>query len=178
MTHFPSKRSSRPAAVPAAAPVLGAVNEAPSAPASLVAPAVPVAPAAPATGEPNILPQGTGQGRSGTVIVYDTPVAYGSPVGSAAVRTAAHGVTARPLVLGDGLDEAAHEPDAGRAPAVGTTGDRAVLQDTALPAGRDTPVTGGPRPDVTGGVRIRDSRVEGDADHLRDTGNRAPHARR
>ncbi|MCF4137733.1 hypothetical protein L1856_14905 [Streptomyces sp. Tue 6430] len=197
MTHFPSKRSSRPGAVPAAvagpaaAPVLGAVGETHSAPATADGGAVtvtaPASLAAPATGEPNILPQGTGQGRSGTVIVYDTPVAYGSPAGSATVRTAAHGVTARPLVLGDDLgddlDEAAHEPDAGQAPAVGTTGDRTVLQDTALqdtalPAGRDTPVTGSPRPDVTSGVRIRDSRVEGDADHLRDTGNRAPHARR
>ncbi|MGV9940929.1 hypothetical protein [Streptomyces sp. NPDC003401] len=189
MTHFPSKHSSRPGAAAAgrvAAPVLGVAGSAPATAdggaVTVTAAASRAARAACAAGEPNILPQGTGQGRPGTVIVYGTPVTYGSPTGGATVRIAAHDVTARPLVRGDGLgddlDEAAHEPDAGRAPAAGTTGDRTVLQDTASPPGRATPVTDGPRPDAATGVRVHARRSQGGTDHLGDTGDRAPHARR
>ncbi|MFH9862806.1 hypothetical protein [Streptomyces sp. NPDC017202] len=185
MTHFPSKRSSRPGAVPAAVaapvavPALGAAGEARSAPAPVaVAPDTRRAEASVPAGEPNILPQGTGQDRSGTVIVYDTPVAHGVPTGGATFRIAAHGVTARHPALGDDGDEAAHEPNGEQAPAAGTTGDRTVLEDTAFPARRGTPVTGSPRPAAAGRIRVRASRSEGDVDHLRGTGDPAPHARR
>lgn len=262
MTHFPSKRSSRPGAVPAAvagqafrtahaaagepyatarAPRdLPAHRPVPVAPVPVPVP-VPVAPApvqvavAPGTrraevfvpaGEPNILPQGTGQDRSGTVIVYDTPVAHGVSTGSATVRIAAHGVTARHPALSGDADEAPHEPNGEQAPAVGTTCGRIVLGDTALPGDQETLIADGPAPDVTSRVSVRDCCPGGDAgllhgrattaaersairalsrgpatddgrstaarppirdtgartrtvaDHLRDTGNRAPHARR
>ncbi|MEV6618204.1 hypothetical protein AB0N31_30940 [Streptomyces sp. NPDC051051] len=172
MTHFPSKRSSRPGVVPVA--VAGPV----AAPAPVaVAPDTRREEVFVPAGEPNISPQGTGQDRSGTVIVYDTPAAYGSSTGRATVRTVAH-AAARPLTLGDDLDEAAHEPNGEQAPAAGTTGDRTVLEDTAFPACRDTPITGSPRLDAVGRVRVRASRSEGDVDHLRGTGDPAPHARR
>ncbi|MEU8653114.1 hypothetical protein [Streptomyces sp. NPDC048737] len=258
MTHFPSKRSSRPGAAPAA--VAGqafrtahaaaeepyATARAPRAlpahrPVPVASLPVPVAPVpvqvavSPGTrraeapvpaGEPNILPQGTGQDRSGTVIVYDTPVAHGVSTGSATVRIAAHGVTARHPALSDDVDGAPHEPNGEQAPAVGRTGGRIVLEDTAFPGDRDTLITDGPGPDVTSRGRVRDSCPGGDvgllhgrattaversairalsrgpatddgrstaarplvrdtgtrtrtvADHLRGTGNRAPHARR
>ncbi|MFM9797439.1 pectate lyase, partial [Streptomyces turgidiscabies] len=75
---------------------------------------------------------GTGQDRSDTVIVYDTPAAYGGSTGSATVRIAAHDVTARHLTFSNDFDEAAHELNAEQALAVKTTGDRIVFEDTAF----------------------------------------------
>ncbi|MFC9286073.1 hypothetical protein [Streptomyces sp. NPDC057052] len=177
MTHFPSKRSSRPGAVPVAASALGAAGGGRSAPAPVaVAPDTRRAAASVPEGEPNILPQGTGQDRSGTAIVYDTPVAHGVSTGGATVRIAAHGatvriaahgVTARHPALGDDADEAAHEPNGEQVPAVGTTRDRLVLEDTVLPGDQDTLITDGPGPDVASRVRVHDSCPEGDVGLLR-----------
>ncbi|MFJ4695612.1 hypothetical protein [Streptomyces sp. NPDC088766] len=233
MTHFPSKRSSRPGVVLAAvaglvaALGLGAVGEAHSAPApAAVAPGAHREEASVPADEPNILPQGTGQDRSGTVIVYDTPVAHGGSTGSATVRITSHDVTARHLALGSDLDEAAHEPNGEQVPAVGTAGGRIVLDGAAFPGDRDTLITDSPGPDVISPARIRascpkdgvdllhgrattaversvtrapgrwsaaddgrgtavrplirdtEARTRTVADHLRGTGNRAPHARR
>ncbi|AIR97699.1 hypothetical protein [Streptomyces glaucescens] len=61
---------------------------------------------APAT-EPKIVPQGAGQNRSGTVIVYGTPAAYGASTGSATARIPAGDTTARGLTPGSGPDGSA-----------------------------------------------------------------------
>ncbi|MFD5256156.1 pectinesterase family protein [Streptomyces bobili] len=117
-------------------------------------------------GKPNISLQGTGQDRSDTVIVYDTPAAYGGSTGSATVRIAAHDVTARHLTFSNDFDEAAHELNAEQALAVKTTGDRIVFEDTAFLGNQDTLMTDSPRLDVISRVYIRDSYIEGDVDFL------------
>ncbi|MFJ4623527.1 pectinesterase family protein [Streptomyces sp. NPDC088812] len=119
----------------------------------------------PAT-KPNITLQGTGQDRSDTVIVYDTPAAYGGSTGSATVRIAAHDVTARHLTFSNDFDEAAHELNGEQALAVKTTGDRIVFEDTAFLGNQDTLMTDSPRLDVISRVYIRDSYVEGDVDFV------------
>lgn len=73
----------------------------------------------PAT-RPNIVLQGTGHDRSDTVIVYDTPAAYGGSTGSATVRIAANDVTARNLTFSNDFDEAAVELNGEQALAMGT----------------------------------------------------------
>ncbi len=87
--------------------------------------------------KPNIMPQGTGQHRSDTVIVYDTPGGYGGSTCSATVWTDAHDVTARNLAFSDDFDEAAHDPKGEQAPAVKTTGERIVFEGTAFPGNQD-----------------------------------------
>jgi hypothetical protein len=144
MTHFPSKRLPRRGVVPAAVPALvtrfsgpqqqtGAVLHVPGAHPAVQA-AVDAVPGgddvpltialAPGTyrekvligvTKPNIVLQGTGQDRPGTVIVYDTPAAYGGSSGSATVRIAGSDVTARRLTFGNDFDEAAHELNGGQA---------------------------------------------------------------
>ncbi|MFE9672601.1 pectinesterase family protein [Streptomyces sp. NPDC006259] len=117
-------------------------------------------------GKPNILLQGTGQDRSDTVIVYDTPAEYGGSTGSATVRIAAHDVTARHLTFSNDFDEAAHELKGEQALAVKTTGDRIVFEDTAFLGNQDTLMTDSPKLDVISRVYIRDSYLEGDVDFL------------
>ncbi|MFF8967819.1 pectinesterase family protein [Streptomyces sp. NPDC014995] len=119
----------------------------------------------PAT-RPNILVQGTGQDRSDTVIVYDTPAAYGGSTGSATVRIAASDVTARNLTFSNDFDEAAHELNGEQALAMKTTGDRIVFEDTAFLGNQDTLMTDSPRLDVVSRVYIRDSYIEGDVDFV------------
>ncbi|QIJ61974.1 right-handed parallel beta-helix repeat-containing protein [Streptomyces sp. JB150] len=96
--------------------------------------------------EPKIVPQGTGQDRSGTVIVYGTPAAHGGSNGGATVRNSAGDATARDLPFGNGSDGAAHEPDGGQAPATRSAGDRTVPEDTASAGGQDTLTTDSPEP--------------------------------
>ncbi|MFH8803061.1 pectinesterase family protein [Streptomyces sp. NPDC017936] len=115
---------------------------------------------------PNILLQGTGQDRSDTVIVYDTPAAYGGSTGSATVRIAANDVTARNLTFSNDFDEAAHELNGEQALAVKTTGDRIVFEDTAFLGNQDTLMTDSPALDAVSRVYIRDSFIEGDVDFV------------
>ncbi|MFE9625857.1 pectinesterase family protein [Streptomyces sp. NPDC006527] len=119
----------------------------------------------PAT-KPNISLQGTGQKRSDTVIVYDTPAAYGGSTGSATVRIAASDVTARNLTFSNDFDEAAHELNGEQALAVKTTGDRIVFENTAFLGNQDTLMTDSPKLDVISRVYIRDSFIEGDVDFV------------
>ncbi|MFE9437510.1 pectinesterase family protein [Streptomyces sp. NPDC006602] len=119
----------------------------------------------PAT-KPNIVLQGTGHDRSDTVIVYDTPAAYGGSTGSATVRIAANDVTARNLTFSNDFDEAAHELSAEQALAMKTTGDRIVFEDTVFLGNQDTLMTDSPKLDVISRVYIRDSYIEGDVDFV------------
>ncbi|WP_155054935.1 pectinesterase family protein [Streptomyces blattellae] len=119
----------------------------------------------PAT-KPNIVLEGTGQDRSDTVIVYDTPAAYGGSTGSATVRIAANDVTARNLTFSNDFDEAAHELNGEQALAMKTTGDRIVFEDTAFLGNQDTLMTDSPRLDVISRVYVRDSYIEGDVDFI------------
>ncbi|CAL9406955.1 pectinesterase family protein [Streptomyces sp. enrichment culture] len=119
----------------------------------------------PAT-KPNLVVQGTGQNRSDTVIVYDTPAEYGGSNGSATVRIAAHDVTVRHLTLSNDFDEAAHELKGEQALAVKTTGDRIVFEDTAFLGNQDTLMTDSPRLTTVSRVYIRDAYIEGDVDFV------------
>jgi len=119
----------------------------------------------PAT-KPNIVLQGTGQRRSDTVIVYDTPAEYGGSTGSATVRIAANDVTARHLTFSNDFDEAAVELKGEQALAMKTTGDRIVFEDTAFLGNQDTLMTDSPKLDVISRVYIRDSYIEGDVDFV------------
>ncbi|RRR77762.1 pectinesterase family protein [Streptomyces sp. RP5T] len=119
----------------------------------------------PAT-KPNIVLQGTGQDRSDTVIVYDTPAEYGGSTGSATVRIAANDVTARHLTFSNDFDEAAVELKGEQALAMKTTGDRIVFEDTAFLGNQDTLMTDSPKLDVISRVYIRDSYIEGDVDFV------------
>ncbi|MGY1584546.1 pectinesterase family protein [Streptomyces sp. MN13] len=119
----------------------------------------------PAT-KPNIVLQGTGQDRSDTVIVYDTPAAYGGSTGSATVRISASDVTARNLTFSNDFDEAAHELNGEQALAVKTTGDRIVFEDTAFLGNQDTLMTDSPKLTTVSRVYIRDSYIEGDVDFV------------
>ncbi|WP_030612737.1 pectinesterase family protein [Streptomyces fulvoviolaceus] len=119
----------------------------------------------PAT-KPNIVLQGTGRDRSDTVIVHDTPAAYGGSTGSATVRIAANDVTARHLTFSNDFDEAAVELNGEQALAMKTTGDRIVFEDTAFLGNQDTLMTDSPKLDVISRVYIRDSYIEGDVDFL------------
>ncbi|MFE0739658.1 pectinesterase family protein, partial [Streptomyces sp. NPDC058855] len=112
--------------------------------------------------KPNIVLQGTGQDRSDTVIVFDTPAAYGGSTGSATVRIAANDVTARNLTFSNDFDEAAVEFVYGRAT---TVVERSVIR--ALSRGSDSnngyitaasTWTGNPY-----GFLITDSRIVSDA---------------
>ncbi|TLS42566.1 pectate lyase [Streptomyces montanus] len=119
----------------------------------------------PAT-KPNLALRGTGRDRSDTVIVYDTPAAYGGSTGSATVRIAANDVTARNLTFSNDFDEAAHELNGEQALAMKTTGDRIVFEDTAFLGNQDTLMTDSPKLDVISRVYLRDSYVEGDVDFI------------
>ncbi|MEV5342540.1 pectinesterase family protein [Streptomyces sp. NPDC052676] len=119
----------------------------------------------PAT-KPNIVLRGTGQDRSDTVIVYDTPAAYGGSNGSATVRISASDVTARNLTFANDFDEAAHELNGEQALAVKTTGDRIVFEDTAFLGNQDTLMTDSPKLTTVSRVYIRDSYIEGDVDFV------------
>ncbi|MFJ8695518.1 pectinesterase family protein [Streptomyces roseolilacinus] len=116
--------------------------------------------------KPKISLQGTGQNRSDTVIVYDTPAAYGGSTGSATVLIASSDVSARNLTFVNDFDEAAVELNGEQALAVKTTGDRIVFEDTAFKGNQDTLMTDSPKLDVVSRVYIRDSYLEGDVDFL------------
>jgi pectinesterase len=116
--------------------------------------------------KPKLVLQGTGQDRSDTVIVFDTPAEFGGSTGSATVRIAANDVTARNLTFSNDFDEAAHELNAEQALAMKTTGDRIVFQDTAFLGNQDTLMTDSPKLDVISRVYIRDSYIEGDVDFI------------
>ncbi|MGC0341720.1 pectinesterase family protein [Streptomyces sp. SLBN-8D4] len=119
----------------------------------------------PAT-KPKIVLQGTGQDRSDTVIVYDTPAEYGGSTGSATVRIAANDVTARHLTFSNDFDEAAVELKGEQALAMKTTGDRIVFEDTAFLGNQDTLMTDSPKLDVISRVYLRDAYIEGDVDFV------------
>ncbi|MPY57074.1 pectinesterase family protein [Streptomyces spongiae] len=119
----------------------------------------------PAT-KPRIVLQGTGRDRSDTVIVFDTPAAYGGSNGSATVRILANDVTARHLTFSNDFDEAAHELNGEQALAMKTTGDRIVFEDTAFLGNQDTLMTDSPKLDVISRVYVRDSYIEGDVDFI------------
>ncbi|MEE1754865.1 pectinesterase family protein [Streptomyces sp. SP18CS02] len=116
--------------------------------------------------KPNISLLGTGQDRSRTVIVYDTPAAYGGSTGSATVLIAASDVSARNLTFVNDFDEAAVELSGEQALAMKTTGDRIVFEDTAFKGNQDTLMTDSPKLDLISRVYIRDSYIEGDVDFL------------
>ncbi|MGW0821200.1 pectinesterase family protein [Streptomyces sp. NPDC002845] len=118
------------------------------------------------TNKPNLVLQGTGQDRSDTVIVYDTPAAFGGSTGSATVRIDAGDVTARHLTFSNDFDEAAHELNGEQALAMKTRGDRIVFEDTAFLGNQDTLMTDSPKLDVISRVYIRDSYIEGDVDFI------------
>lgn len=119
----------------------------------------------PAT-KPNIVLRGTGHDRSDTVIVFDTPAAYGGSTGSATVRIAANDITARNLTFSNDFDEAAVELTGEQALAMKTTGDRIVFENTAFLGNQDTLMTDSPKLDVINRVYIRDSYIEGDVDFV------------
>ncbi|MFH0179526.1 pectinesterase family protein [Streptomyces cacaoi] len=119
----------------------------------------------PAT-KPNILLRGTGHDRSDTVIVYDTPAAYGGSTGSATVRIAANDVTARNLTFSNDFDEAAVELNGEQALAMKTTGDRIVFENTAFLGNQDTLMTDSPKLTAVSRVYVRDSYIEGDVDFV------------
>ncbi|RPF32563.1 pectinesterase family protein [Streptomyces sp. TLI_185] len=119
----------------------------------------------PAT-RPNIVLQGTGHDRSDTVIVYDTPAAYGGSTGSATVRIAANDVTARNLTFSNDFDEAAVELNGEQALAMKTTGDRIVFENTAFLGNQDTLMTDSPKLTTVSRVYLRDSYIEGDVDFV------------
>ncbi|HZF87067.1 pectinesterase family protein [Streptomyces sp.] len=116
--------------------------------------------------KPNIVLQGTGQDRSDTVIIHDTPAAYGGSTGSATVRISASDITARNLTFSNDFDEAAHELNGEQALAVKTTGDRIVFEDTAFLGNQDTLMTDSPKLTTVSRVYIRDSYIEGDVDFV------------
>ncbi|WP_405926065.1 pectinesterase family protein [Streptomyces sp. NBC_00035] len=116
--------------------------------------------------KPRILLRGTGRDRSDTVIVHDTPAAYGGSTGSATVRIAANDVTARNLTFSNDFDEAAHELNGEQALAMKTTGDRIVFEDTAFLGNQDTLMTDSPNLTAISRVYIRDSYIEGDVDFI------------
>ncbi|WP_443049760.1 pectinesterase family protein [Streptomyces sp. NBC_00287] len=116
--------------------------------------------------KPHLTLQGTGQDRSDTVIVYDTPAAYGGSTGSATVRIAANDVTARNLTFSNDFDEAAHELNGEQALAMKTTGDRIVFEDTAFLGNQDTLMTDSPKLTTVSRVYVRDSYIEGDVDFI------------
>ncbi|NUP16548.1 MAG: pectate lyase, partial [Streptomyces sp.] len=116
--------------------------------------------------KPDIVLQGTGRDRSDTVVVFDTPAAYGGSTGSATVRIAANDVTARNLTFSNDFDEAAHELNGEQALAMKTTGDRIVFEDTAFLGNQDTLMTDSPKLDVISRVYVRDSYIEGDVDFV------------
>ncbi|MFE0250476.1 pectinesterase family protein [Streptomyces sp. NPDC059010] len=116
--------------------------------------------------KPNVVLQGTGRDRSDTVVVFDTPAAYGGSTGSATVRIAANDVTARNLTFSNDFDEAAHELNGEQALAMKTTGDRILFEDTAFLGNQDTLMTDSPKLDVISRVYVRDSYIEGDVDFV------------
>ncbi|MDC0771890.1 pectinesterase family protein [Streptomyces sp. HD] len=116
--------------------------------------------------KPDIVLQGTGRDRSDTVVVFDTPAAYGGSTGSATVRIAANDVTARNLTFSNDFDEAAHELNGEQALAMKTTGDRIVFEDTAFLGNQDTLMADSPKLDVISRVYVRDSYIEGDVDFV------------
>ncbi|MFF4258088.1 pectinesterase family protein [Streptomyces sp. NPDC001663] len=119
----------------------------------------------PAT-KPDITLAGIGRDRSDTVIVHDTPAAYGGSTGSATVRIAANDVTARNLTFSNDFDEAAVELNGEQALAMKTTGDRIVFEDTAFLGNQDTLMTDSPKLTTVSRVYIRDSYIEGDVDFV------------
>ncbi|MFH8898747.1 pectinesterase family protein [Streptomyces coeruleorubidus] len=116
--------------------------------------------------KPHLVLRGTGQDRSDTVIVFDTPAEYGGSTGSATVRIAANDVTARNLTFGNDFDEAAHELKGEQALAMKTTGDRIVFEDTAFLGNQDTLMTDSPKLTTVSRVYVRDSYIEGDVDFV------------
>ncbi|MGC9538709.1 pectinesterase family protein [Streptomyces sp. UG1] len=116
--------------------------------------------------KPNIVLQGTGQDRSDTVIVYDTPAEYGGSTGSATVRIDANDVTARNLTFSNDFDEAAHELRGEQALAMKTNGDRIVFENTGFLGNQDTLMTNSPSLTTVSRVYIRDSYIEGDVDFI------------
>ncbi|WP_086560813.1 pectinesterase family protein [Streptomyces africanus] len=116
--------------------------------------------------KPNLVLRGTGQDRSKTVIVFDTPAEYGGSTGSATVRIAANDVTARNLTFSNDFDEAAHELKGEQALAMKTTGDRIVFEDTAFLGNQDTLMTDSPKLTTLSRVYVRDSYIEGDVDFI------------
>ncbi|MDG9714629.1 pectinesterase family protein [Streptomyces sp. DH10] len=116
--------------------------------------------------KPNLVLRGTGQDRSDTVIVFDTPAEYGGSTGSATVRIAANDVTARNLTFSNDFDEAAHELKGEQALAMKTTGDRIVFEDTAFLGNQDTLMTDSLKLTTLSRVYVRDSYIEGDVDFI------------
>ncbi|MFF8842287.1 pectinesterase family protein [Streptomyces sp. NPDC015127] len=119
----------------------------------------------PAT-KPHLVLRGTGTDRAQTVIVHNTPAAYGGSSGSATVLIAASDVTARNLTFVNDFDEAAHELNGEQALAMKTTGDRIVFENAAFKGNQDTLMTDSPKLTTVSRVYIRDAYIEGDVDFL------------
>jgi pectate lyase len=119
----------------------------------------------PAT-KPHLALQGTGDDRSQTEIVYDTPAAYGGSWGSATVVIQANDVTAENITFTNDFDEAANDLNGEQALAMKTTGDRIVFANTAFKGNQDTLMTDTPKLETVARVYIRDSSIEGDVDFI------------
>ncbi|MFE0876430.1 pectinesterase family protein [Streptomyces smyrnaeus] len=116
--------------------------------------------------KPHLALRGTGDDRSHTRIVHDTPAEYGGSSGSATVLIAADDVTADNLTFVNDFDEAAHDLDGEQALAMKTTGDRIVFENTAFEGNQDTLMTNSPDLRSLSRVYVHDSFVEGDVDFL------------
>lgn len=116
---------------------------------------------------------GTGDKRSDTTIVHDTPSGEPKPgggtqgsSGSATALIEADDFSARNLTFANDFDEAAHEINGEQALAVKTTGDRLHFENTAFLGNQDTLMTDTPALTQVARVYVHDSYIEGDVDFL------------
>ncbi|GHH44438.1 pectinesterase family protein [Streptomyces candidus] len=116
--------------------------------------------------KPQLALLGTGRDRTKSVIVHNTPAAYGGSSGSATVLIAASDVSVRNLTFVNDFDEAAVELKGEQALAMKTTGDRITFTDTSFKGNQDTLMTDSPKLNVISRVYIRDSYIEGDVDFI------------
>jgi pectate lyase len=119
----------------------------------------------PAT-KPHLTLLGTGDDRSMTEIVYDTPATNGGSSGSATVLISANDVTAENITFTNDFDEAANDLPAEQALAMKTYGDRIVFKNAAFKGNQDTLMTDTPKLETVSRVYIRDSYIEGDVDFI------------
>ncbi|MCX5396297.1 pectinesterase family protein [Streptomyces sp. NBC_00102] len=123
--------------------------------------------------QPYVSLVGTGERRSDTLIVFDTPQGELKPdgttqgsTGSATVLVEGHDFTAENLTFSNDFDEAAVEISGEQALAVKTTGDRLTFRNTAFLGNQDTLMTDTPALTQKARVYITGSYVEGDVDFL------------
>ncbi|MFD6531305.1 pectinesterase family protein [Streptomyces sp. NPDC060184] len=123
--------------------------------------------------QPYVSLVGTGERRSDTLIVFDTPQGELKPdgttqgsTGSATVLVEGHDFTAENLTFSNDFDEAAVEISGEQALAVKTTGDRLTFENTAFLGNQDTLMTDTPALTQKARVYLTGSYIEGDVDFL------------